>query len=76
MAESTDTNNYFPNIPFSGSESFHSTNEGKFWTRLLINLCWWLHDMYEINSTDPNKKFEYIEQQINHCQAMFPAEFT
>jgi GTP-binding protein EngB required for normal cell division len=76
MSESKNENKEFPHIPFSGSGSFHSTEEGKVWTRLLINLCWWLHDMYELDSENPDEKFRYIEQQINDCHALFPAKFT
>ena len=76
MAESQDTNKNFPHIPFNSSESFHSTDEGKVWTRLLINLCWWLHDMYEVENPDPSSKFEYIEQNIKQCDGLFPAGFT
>ncbi|CAF1615787.1 unnamed protein product [Rotaria magnacalcarata] len=73
MAESMNESNQFPNIPFNYSTSFHSTAEGKVWTRLLINLCWWLHDMYEIDGTD--SKFDYIEEKIDHCGTLFPVEF-
>jgi small GTP-binding protein len=74
MAESNDKNDYVSHILFTGSESFHSIDEGKIWIRLLINLCWWLHDMYEIDGTDP--KFDYIDQQITNCQSLFPVKFT
>jgi GTP-binding protein EngB required for normal cell division len=76
MSESKDKNKNFPDIPFNGSGSFHATDEGKVWIRLLINLCWWLHDMYEVDSINPDAKFQYIEQQISQCQTLFPAEFT
>ncbi|CAF0743569.1 unnamed protein product [Adineta steineri] len=75
MAESKDVNKTFPHIPFNYSSSFHSTVEGKVWTRLLIHLCWWLHDMYEIDGTGSNAKFEYFEEKISQCQTLFPGEF-
>ncbi|CAF4313495.1 unnamed protein product [Rotaria sp. Silwood2] len=75
MAESKDVNTTFPHIPFNHSKSFHSTVEGKVWTRLLIHLCWWLHDMYETDGTDPNAKFEYIEEKISQCRTLFPGKF-
>ncbi|CAF3899978.1 unnamed protein product [Rotaria sp. Silwood1] len=75
MAECTDVNTKFPHISFNNSKSFHSTSEGKVWTRLLIHLCWWLHDMYEIKGTDTNAKFEYIEEKISQCQSLFPGQF-
>ncbi|CAM2709758.1 unnamed protein product [Rotaria socialis] len=73
MAESMNASYQFPNIPFNSSTSFHSTAEGKVWTRLLIHLCWWLHDMYEIDGTD--SKFDYIEKKIDGCRTLFPGEF-
>ncbi|CAM4917171.1 unnamed protein product [Rotaria socialis] len=73
MAESMNASYQFPNIPFNSSTSFHSTAEGKVWTRLLIHLCWWLHDMYEIDGAD--SKFDYIEKKIDGCRTLFPGEF-
>jgi len=76
MSESNDKNKQFPHIPFYGSGSLHATEEGKVWIRLLINLCWWLHDMYQVDSTNPDAKVQYIEQQISQCHTLFPAQFT
>ena len=76
MSDLINESKEFPHILFGGSGSFHSTEEGKVWIRLLINLCWWLHDMYEVDSKTPDEKFRYIEQQINDCHALFPTKFT
>ena len=76
MSESKNETNEFPHIPSNGSGSFHSTEAGKVWVRLAVNLCSWLHDMYEVDSKNPDVKFQYVEQQINKCHALFPAKFT
>ncbi|CAF4495801.1 unnamed protein product, partial [Rotaria sp. Silwood2] len=65
----------FPDLSvLDKSASFHSSHEGKVWTRLLINLCWWLHDMYEENGADPNSKYAYIDDKLAQCRSLFPAE--
>ncbi|CAF3128588.1 unnamed protein product [Rotaria sp. Silwood2] len=67
----------FPDIALlDRSKSFHSTAEGKMWTRLLINLSWWLHDMYEKDGCDPNEKFAYVENKLEQCKSLFPERFV
>ncbi|CAF1364826.1 unnamed protein product [Didymodactylos carnosus] len=67
----------FPDIPpLNVSTSVHSTVQGKIWVRLLINLCWWLHDMREVDGNDPNSKFKYIESKLAECKMLFPGRFT
>ncbi|CAF1606283.1 unnamed protein product, partial [Didymodactylos carnosus] len=73
----TDEEISFPDIALlDRSKSFHSSIEGKVWLRLLINLCWWLHDMYEVEGNDPNAKLDYIEDKLANCKSLFPARFV
>ncbi|CAF3478322.1 unnamed protein product [Rotaria socialis] len=65
----------FPDITQTDrSTSFHSNVVGKIWTRVLIHLCWWLHDMYEVDGNDT--KLSYIENKLAQCQSLFPAKFV
>lgn len=65
----------FPDIAsIHKSKSFHSSVEGKIWIRLSINLCWWLHDMYEVDESDA--RLDYIENKLAQCKSLFPARFV
>ncbi|CAF1201383.1 unnamed protein product [Adineta steineri] len=67
----------FPDIALlDKSKSFHSSVEGKIWIRLSINLCWWLHDMYQIEENDTNAKLKYIENKLAQCKSLFPVRFA
>ncbi|CAF4189003.1 unnamed protein product, partial [Rotaria sordida] len=65
----------FPDIALlDKSKSLHASSEGKVWVRLAINLCWWIHDMYEVVGNDSNAKLNYIKNKAQ-CSRLFPARF-
>ncbi|CAF5108731.1 unnamed protein product, partial [Rotaria magnacalcarata] len=67
----------FPDITqIDRSTSFHSHIVDKIWIRLLIHLCWWLYDTYEVDGNDSDAKSNYIENKLAQCQSLFPAKFV